>query len=118
MNIWNRIEAFNRQRNIPQQFNMWTEYENIKEELSELTEATNEEESIDALADIIVFAVGSVWKLGYDIEKVMDETLKEIEDREQDKAQELDWRENGPRGKWRKSPSQEDPYKADYNLCK
>jgi predicted HAD superfamily Cof-like phosphohydrolase len=41
----------------------------------------NEEAVVDAFADIIVFSVGAIMKLGYDPEKVMDEVLKEIESR-------------------------------------
>lgn len=118
MNIWNRIEAFNRQRNIPQNFNMWTEYENIKEELTELTEAKNEEETVDSLCDIVVFSVGAMWKLGYDPEKVMHETLLEIEDREQDQEQADLWKRFGAKGKWMKSSTQVDCYKADYENAK
>jgi len=51
------------------------------EEILGGSENNNKEEIVDAFADIIVFATGSIVKLGYDPEKVMDEVLKEIESR-------------------------------------
>jgi len=39
------------------------------------------EQVVDAFADIIVFASGAIYKLGYDTEKVMEEVLKEISSR-------------------------------------
>lgn len=41
-----------------------------------------EEEIVDAAADIIIYAVGLISKLGYDCNIVMDEVLKELLDRE------------------------------------
>lgn len=40
-----------------------------------------DEQMVDALGDIIVFATGFMAKLGYDPNHVMDEVLKEIESR-------------------------------------
>lgn len=118
MTIWNRIEAFNKSRNIPKRMNAWVEYENIKEELEELVQAENDNDRVDAFCDIIVFAVGALWKLGYDAEIAMEETLNEIEDREQNEEQRLDWLKNGAKGKWLKNLNQIDPYKANYDLAK
>lgn len=53
----------------------------IVEELGEFIEAKTEEERIDAMADIIVFAYGEIAKYGYDGDKVMDEVIKEISSR-------------------------------------
>jgi len=36
---------------------------------------------VDAFADIIVFATGAIYKLGYDTDKVMKEVQKELDDR-------------------------------------
>jgi hypothetical protein len=44
-------------------------------------EDKDEHYEIDALADIVVIAKGEIVKKGYDIDMVMDETLKEIESR-------------------------------------
>lgn len=64
------------------------------------------------------------WKsaeiFGYDFEKCMLETIKEISSRRQDPKQFADWVENGASGKWLKNQNQ-DPdtlYKADYESCK
>ena len=113
-----RIIAFNKARNISKNFSIWTEYENLKEELTELVDATTDDDRIDALCDVIVFAVGAMWKLGYNPDVALDETLKEIESRKQDKQQEQEWFMNGANGKWQKSRSQVDMYKADYNRAK
>jgi predicted HAD superfamily Cof-like phosphohydrolase len=51
------------------------------EEILAGNEHQNKEEIVDAFADIIVFATGSIAKLGYNPDKVMDEVLKEIESR-------------------------------------
>jgi predicted HAD superfamily Cof-like phosphohydrolase len=51
------------------------------EEILNGNENQNKEEIVDAFADIIVFATGSIAKLGYNPEEVMDEVLKEIESR-------------------------------------
>jgi len=77
-----RIVKWNLTRCIPKEFNKSKEASHIAEELSELLRANSEEEICDALADIIVFSVGAMWKLGYNPKVVMDETLLEIEDRE------------------------------------
>ena len=53
----------------------------IVEELGEFIEAKTEEERIDAMADIIVFAYGQIAKYGYDGNKVMSEVIKEINSR-------------------------------------
>lgn len=39
------------------------------------------EQVVDAFADIIVFATGAIYKLGYDTDKVMEEVIKEISSR-------------------------------------
>jgi len=36
---------------------------------------------VDAFADMIVFATGAIYKLGYDADKVMKEVQKELDDR-------------------------------------
>lgn len=53
----------------------------IVEELGEFLAARSDEERIDAMADIIVFAYGEIAKYGYDGDKVMDEVIKEISSR-------------------------------------
>jgi len=63
---------------------------------------------IDALCDVVVFAVGAMLKLGYDPEKALLETAKEINSREGsmvDGKFEKDLSDNA-QAKW---------YKADYH---
>jgi hypothetical protein len=58
--------------------------------------------------------------MGYNFEKCMLETIKEISSRRQDPQQASDWLVNGISGKWQKDKNQ-DPqtlYKADYERCK
>jgi len=82
MSNFTRIKAWSDERLITQQ----TPDRNgfvamIVEELGEFIAAQTEEERIDAMADIIVFAYGEIAKYGYDGDKVMDEVIKEIDSR-------------------------------------
>jgi hypothetical protein len=57
---------------------------NIVEELGEWQAAwdnNNEHEKVDALNDIIVFSITELLKMGYDVEKTLNETYKEIDSR-------------------------------------
>jgi len=72
---------------------------------------TTIEEKVDALADITVFALGDIMKLGYDPEKVLLEVSKEINSRV---GTFID-------GKFMKDKSEEamkNWYKADFTNCK
>ena len=105
MKIINRIVKWNKERQLDKQsFDIKTETTNILEELIEaqskfinsdkarklanqvygfiqIPEEKNEKNIVDAFADIIVYAIGSILKLGYNPIDVMDEVLKEIESR-------------------------------------
>jgi len=74
--------------------------------------ATKEEDIVDAYADIIVFSIGAIMKLGYDPECVLLEVAKEINSR---KGRIVD-------GKFQKLQPGDDgyekPYKANYKGCK
>ena len=95
-------------------FNLDAVAKNIQEEVIELAVATvecNVDEQIDALADIAVFALGDIMKLGYNPEKVLLEVAKEINSRE---GTFID-------GKFQKDKSPEAQakwYKADFSGCK
>lgn len=67
----------------------------------------NNEEIIDALFDIVIFASGAMAKLGYNPSKVMDEGFKEINSRT---GTLID-------GKFVKDPHAK-KYKADFTKCK
>lgn len=70
-----------------------------------------DERAIDALCDVIVYAVGGIKKLGYDPNVALDETLKEIESREGKLVE----------GKFVKDLSEDAKnkwYKADYSKAK
>lgn len=85
---------------------------NLSEELTELLRAENENEEIDALADMIVFSINAIEAKGYNAEKVMLETCKEINSREGEY--------NPNSKKWEKFKTPEAKakwYKADYNSC-
>ena len=81
----------------------------------------SEHEVVDAIADIIVFSINQLELMGYDADKVMNETIKEISSRKQDPIQQELWFKSGYDGtKWMKDLNQ-DPstlYKADYNKGK
>ena len=109
MTINERIYEFNNTRNLLTGFNLNKEGSFIAEELSELLRADSESEHIDALCDIIVFATGAMYKMGYDVDEAMNQTLLEVESR----TGKLDMT-----GKWSKHSIQENPYKADYSKAK
>ena len=90
----------------------------IHEEVTELHEAEinkDEHEIVDALADIIVLSVNELELMGYDVDGVMNEVVKEISSRNQCPKQKEDWDKNGVNGKWLKDMNQNDTYKAKYN---
>lgn len=111
MTVFDEIIQFNKKRNL-YEFNVDTEVTSLDEEIIELQDAETEYDQVDAFADIIVFAVGALHKLGYNPEKVLAETLKEINSRQGsiDKTT----------GKWEKDKNQSKDtlYKADYSQCK
>ena len=100
MDIINRVENWNKVRGLDLlPFNRTSETKMLLEELLELNGIENsgmldslvaqitagppvpEDEKVDALCDIIVVAIGSLIKLGYDPTLAMDETIKEIDSR-------------------------------------
>ena len=112
-----RIRAFNEQRGLIYSYDKDKEVEMLEEEIQELKDAKTKEDEVDAYCDIIVFASGALMKLGYEVDDVMDETLKEIESRKQDPIQVSEWRLRGSSGeKWKKDKNQNihTLYKANY----
>ena len=84
MSVLDDIVQFNIDRNL-KQFNPLSEYKMVLSETTEFLDAIildDEYEQVDAMADTIVFAVGALFKMGYDPTKVLTETLKEINSRE------------------------------------
>ena len=82
---------------------------------------SSEHEVVDAIADIIVFSINQLELMGYDANKVMNETIKEISSRNQDKVQQEIWSQWGFDGtKWQKDLNQDANtlYKANYQGCK
>lgn len=101
------VIEFNKERQLTI-YDAGAEYRCIQEELQEYLYAKNEAEEVDALCDIIVFAVGALYKLGYNPEQALSETVKEIRSRKGEF--------NYDTGKWEKYRDQ-DPatlYKANY----
>jgi DNA-directed RNA polymerase subunit L len=111
MTAFEGIIKFNKDRNLLT-FNCETEYNCLFEELQEFLVAENVDEQVDALCDIMVFAVGALFKLGYDPEKALSETVKEISSRQGSL--------NENTGKWEKDKEQDlsTLYKADYRTAK
>ncbi len=108
--MFKRIIQWNKDRNIPKVFDSGSEINMMDEELwEELYEADNDAERVDALCDLIVIATGALWKLGYDPDKAMAETLKEIESR--------GGAFDTTTGKWMKEITGKE-YQADYDSCK
>ncbi|MDD3693986.1 MAG: hypothetical protein PHC89_01165 [Candidatus Pacebacteria bacterium] len=70
------------------------------------TSAESKEAILDSFADIVVFAVGTMVKLGYDPAKVMEEVFKEIDSR---KGTVIN-------GKFVKDPNAK-RYTADFSQC-
>ncbi len=65
---------------------------------------------VDAFADIIVFAVGAIMKLGYNPEKVLKEVAKEINSRDGEMI-------NGKFEKFTDEVSKSKYYKANFTKC-
>lgn len=55
--------------------------EHLVNSIGDIAETSSNTEKVDAFADIIVFSIGAITKLGYDPEKVMEEVYKEINSR-------------------------------------
>ena len=82
---------------------------------------TTNNEKVDSFADLIVFSVNAIELLGYDAEKCMDETIKEISSRRQSPIQKDIWDKWGyDNTKWEKDKNQprDTLYVADYDGCK
>lgn len=109
-----RIEVFNSERGLlnDKNYNFKNAYDMLKEELDEFMEAYlegNTMDMLDALADLVVVSKGEMLKLNYSPRLIMDETLKEIEDRT--------GAINPVTGKWQKK-LRGDEYKADYRKAR
>lgn len=85
----------------------------IKKPISELN-------TIDAIQDIQVFCINETELMGYDNIKCNDEVFQEIDSRQQDPLQKLQWEEVGAFGKWKKDRNQDKStlYTADYSKCR
>ena len=129
--VIHQITRWQEKRNLAsQQYNPRTEVKNIVEELLEaigckddditkwitneimvhenIAEPPTEEEKVDSYADIIVFCIGAILKLGYEPNLVLKETIKEINSRGGSMGQD---------GKWQKEITGNE-YKANYSVCK
>ena len=76
--------------------------------------------TLDAILDISVFSTNKVELMGYDMDKAMNEVVKEISSRVQDPIQKEEWSKSGAVGKWQKDLSQDKDtlYKADFDKAK
>ena len=81
----------------------------------------SENDTIDSINDICVFSINEVETMGYDFDKTLDETIKEISSRQQDPIQKDIWDKWGyDNTKWKKDINQDKStlYKANYEDCK
>lgn len=109
MTTFERIIKWNEERRLLSAPSHSKEASFIAEELSEFLRANSLEDRVDAMADIIVFAVGYIAKLGLNPEMVMDECLKHIESRKgyYDEGQ----------GKFIKTTPKDEMYQPVYKDC-
>jgi hypothetical protein len=110
MDIFERIEKFNEKRNLLGIHHKDNEVAMLKEELKEYKEAETTFNEVGELSDIVVVAIGTILKNGFDPTLVMNETLKKIESREGSLSKS---------GKWKKDRNQ-DPntlYKPNFAEC-
>ena len=75
---------------------------------------------VDTIQDIQVFCINETELMGYDNLKCNKEVFDEINSREQDPVQKVEWLKNGAVGKWEKNKRQESwtLYKANYESCR
>ena len=86
-----------------------------------LLEDLDEKNTLDAILDISVFSTNEAELMGYDMDKAMNEVVKEISSRVQDPIQKEEWSKSGAVGKWQKSERDEHKklwYKADFDKAK
>ena len=76
-----RNYKWQKERGLLENFSIDTEVRNLLEEIDELKGAKNDNDAIDALCDIIVFATAAIMKKGYKVNDCMNETFKELESR-------------------------------------
>ena len=91
----------------------WIDVTDYTGELGEIVDyaGTSKDMEVDAYCDVIVFAIGALLKLGYDPEKALTETAKEINSR---KGEMVD----GKFEKFTSTAAKELWYKANYDICK
>lgn len=140
MNVYEKLRVWRDSRNI-KAYDHKVQVSNIVEEVMELmyipkslniklfqkeiidnyyVDDTTPKDKIDAYCDLIVFSINAIELLGYDADKCMNETIKEISSREQNPSQKEIWSKWGASGKWEKNKDQDIStlYKADYDRCK
>ena len=79
--------------------------------ITDIASETSSDEKVDAYADIIVFAIGEIMKLGYEPEEVLLEVSKEINSREGEFI-------NGKFEKHRTKEYTDKWYKASFDNCR
>lgn len=108
------IYEWNKERGLlDQAYDNEREVKLLQEEINELADGMNDIDRIDALADIVVVAIGAMFKLGFKPNDVMHETLREINSRIGSV--------NPETGKWEKDLSLKARSEweiADYKRCK
>ena len=87
MNIFESLNVWREERGLQKQIGNVAG--NICEELTEYLRATTVEDEIDALCDMMVFAINAIEAKGYDAEICMQEVIKGISSRKGDFNPEL-----------------------------
>ena len=95
----------------------------MKDEIMEdyFGEPLSENDTIDAINDIVVFSINEAETIGYDFDATLSETIKEISSREQCPIQKDMWKSLGyDNTKWKKDVNQDKDtlYKANYEGCR
>ncbi len=115
--IGKKLQGWAKDRNIQEQDVSRNGFcANITEELGEWLKAHDDDiqhEKIDSLADIVVFSMTEMIKMGFDPDLVLDETFKEIDSRTGE------WSEDIQKWVKYKSPEARSKWvKADYLKCR
>ena len=112
-----KIDYVDTVHNVFSHFRSYT----ILQAISEMHDYTYDETKGKLFCIVILLCQERLESLGYDYDKTLLETIKEVSSRLQDPIQMKEWAENGCDGsKWQKDKGQavSTLYKADYDSCK
>lgn len=105
----NGIKDFNENRGLLDGYTKENEANMIHDELKEYYQATEVNDVLSELADLVIVPIGTMLKMGYDPEKVITEKVMQILSRDGEIDEET--------GKWEKFQHQPNIYQADFSKC-